>query len=551
MSPLPPPPPYSPGVENVSGSLPLNHPSHDFRRVVIDMGRPSHDYSAHEQSGLAIPPVERRPAEWSASVDSPYISTPLSTPGLISQSVDSPFSTSATFYFEGRPSPIRTTSDSTIYRLIIPPNARADQLSFPQPENIWLSRDVTRLDWSTFTNYLLPPDQDAHGNEKKIVSNHTLDPVFNSEGSIRTPSARKPVAISTKPDDSKVAKEDGVTPSVGNMSEKETEAERSRRIHSVVAEWNLHFFELRGVKVEGEIIPYSSELIPQTWPNLAAELPSESSSHSQGEDTPGSSIPDVEHLPSGSGWNWRTRPGRAARANETSDTANGRSFASADISSPSVQSSRAPSELHASDLLSRSSSSNEDRPHTPSTSHLEQPSPISSLSSTSTTSESLVSSNTDDLDDGDLKELRSAFAKFLLSSRSQVETAVALQELNQELQAQRQQTVKSLKAEMKVRRKEVKAMARQHKEEQRRERKTLKSAEKSRKKDLKTLKDEKKELEKRQKQARKEVKMFKKNAKKAGKGKMIGATAYKGWLEAMESNQQDSVTASTLHFSND
>lgn len=532
MFPLP-PPPYYPNDRNDLES------------------RPSYDYSAYEQTGLGMASVEMGPTEPSTSMGSPYISTLLSSPDLVSWQpdciglIDPAGCTSAAFYFGGRPFPMRRTIDLSTYKLVIPPNARADQLSFPQPEIVWLSRDVTRLDWSTFANYLLPPDHDVHLDEKKALSNQVVNSASDPDRSMRTPSARKPVANSARSDSSKVVHDEDAK----NMPRKETEAERLRRIQFVVAEWNLNFFEPRGVKVEEEIIPYSSALIPQTELTPLDGLHTESSSPSHGDDTPGSSSSEAQHAQRSNAWSWKLRSSHATRKDDAYGTANGRALTPTDIDSPSIQSSRATSESHTSDILSRSSSSsssNEAQPHTPSTPHLQQPSLISRLSSTTTTSESLPYSNLDDLDDVDLKELRSAFAKFLLSSRSQEETAVALQELNQELQVQRQLTVKALKADMKTRRKEMKTLTRQHKEEQRTEKNRLKAAKDTRKMERKTMKQEKKELEKRQKQARKEVKMFKKNAKKAVKGNKSGAAPYKGWLEALELNRQESVTASTL-----
>ncbi len=71
----------------------------------------------------------------------------------------------------------------------------------------------------------------------------------------------------------------------------------------------------------------------------------------------------------------------------------------------------------------------------------------------------------------------------------------------------------------------------------------MKEANRAHKAELKALKQSRKELEKQQKEARKEAKTFKKNARKVEKRKGDGAPPYKGWLEALELNRQESGVA--------
>ena len=562
MSLLPPPPPYSPkgGDESSSSSergrsdtpATENGATGDLGGTTSLTNGPSHDYSAHEQSCARNSYIMPDQPESSTSAVSPLVLTPLSSPEVYAQQPDSiqvvepAVKTSSTLYFESRPPSAMRSRSSVTHRLVIPPNTAPDQLHFPQPEHLWLSRDITRLDWRTFTNHLFPSYHDPQINEKRQLKDHESSASFKPSISTDPSRTRKPLPAAKA--DSAMGKQhqDRDTPSQGSLRPA-PEAERRRKIQAVVAEWNEGFFQPRGVIIEGEIMPYSSApIIEPAEPagSLRHALSAGPSSRPREEglsNSQPSARSDDPSMQSNQKRDRGRRRGDAACKRDLERPTNEGTIGSAQASLNSQQPPRRMPEDRSADVgLGGQPSSNPPSSTSPTSAERQQVSILSRLSTTSNRTQSLDSSNVDDLDDADVKELRSAFAKFLLSSRSREETAMTLRELNQELQAQRQQTVKMLKAEMKTRRKEMKALTRQHKEDQRSERKKLKSAEKTRKQDLKTLKQERKDLERRQKMARKEAKIFKKNAKKAVSGKKVASTApYKGWLETLELNQQD------------
>lgn len=488
--------------------------------------------------------MQSGPSASSTSNGSPSILTPSATLGIsspelgIHQLIDSTVYNSSAIYFETRPPLLNCSGDIVTYKLVIPPNVRPEQLPFPEPEHTWLARDVSRLDWSTFANHLLPPDNDEHADEKKMLQDSPAGTVaLTGSASSLTFVPRKPVASADTR--SLLGRHDGGPKVFGPTGcRQEPEADRLRRIESVVADWNWGFFQPRGVRIEEVVMPYSSALIAKL--DEASPLNSLTTEGASGscEDSTLSDGPSGKQRSHTNGprnfWGF----GRASVA---------RNEATAPVDKPTstktITSAPVPAALEngpqntSHDVLPGASPTVNSDTHNPSAAKRPKVSLLSRLSTTSNAAQSVPSSEVDNLDDAELKELRSAFAKFLLSSRSREETAVALRELNQELEAQRQQTVKDLKVEMKARRKEVKALTRQNKVDQRTEKQKMKAAEKMRKENLKNLKRERKDLEKRQKEARKEAKFFKKNAKKAVKGRKIGSEPYKGWLESLESNQ--------------
>ncbi|KAL8937194.1 MAG: hypothetical protein Q9211_003806 [Gyalolechia sp. 1 TL-2023] len=124
---------------------------------------------------------------------------------------DSLFSSAAT-YFRDRPSTNQYPSYVLTHTLPFSPNTARDDLSFPQPEDQYQSRDVSLNDWNTFLNYLLPVD---------------LDPVREKSG-------------------------------LGRSRKKDAFRGRDR-IEAVLAEWHEGFFGPRGIQIEARF-PAASRL---------------------------------------------------------------------------------------------------------------------------------------------------------------------------------------------------------------------------------------------------------------------------------------------------
>ena len=123
---------------------------------------------------------------------------------------------SAASYFQMRPAPTAAQAgECATHTFNIAPGTQASAIRYPKPENLWMSRDVDREDWSTFLSYLIPREQNSRAN------------------SVR---------------DNKI-QDDGTLPF------QETELARRRRINHLVSEWNDEFFQPRGLKVKPEFEP--------------------------------------------------------------------------------------------------------------------------------------------------------------------------------------------------------------------------------------------------------------------------------------------------------
>lgn len=121
---------------------------------------------------------------------------------------------SAAGYFEERQSTMQRPNFVLRHYLNIFPGITRNNLPFPQPEDLYRARDVSHVDWHTFTNHLLPI---AHEGTNKA-----------------THSAR------------------------------EESSEQQERYTVVVAEWNEGFFGHRGIWLHYEpaSLPSSSRAVP-------------------------------------------------------------------------------------------------------------------------------------------------------------------------------------------------------------------------------------------------------------------------------------------------
>lgn len=415
-------------------------------------------------------------------------------------------------YFAARAPLVRSAGSIVTYHLAIPPNVRSEDLSFPQPGEAW--RDVTEVDWTAFTDQLISPEP-ASWSGKHSVRRKRIETTSASCSSTAQQTGSHGMAVSADQRDGTVERKPRHEQSHNSeAAAQEAKGERRLRIYHLVDEWNQGFFVPRGLYIHAEVLSYSSEPIAGRSESFAHKV------------NPGSGIVETPRRPV------RLSGGEANPKSRPSDPA---------APSPTLRSD-VTSALGTEDTSQAASwvpTPNASEPQIPST--RDQPTsagPSESISAQQLRVPSELVSG--DVDEAELKELRAAFARFLLSTRSKEESATALKELNQELHAQRRQTAKDLKAEMKTRRKEIKRVTRQHKIELRTEKKRLKAAERTQKAELRTLKQSRKELEKRQKQARKEAKVFQSNSKKAAKQGQIDSAPYKGWLEALELNHTES-----------
>ena len=146
---------------------------------------------------------------------------------------EAPGHPSAAQYFDQRPCPFQNPSSVLKYPLTIASGARREDVVFPQPDRDFRARDVTTVDWHTFTSYLIP--------------NESSDSNTGSE-----------------------------TPGRGAHDS----PERQSRIRGVINEWNEGFFNPRGVLIHYEpniAIATSSRStasdIPVTLVNSGSQLP--------------------------------------------------------------------------------------------------------------------------------------------------------------------------------------------------------------------------------------------------------------------------------------
>jgi len=128
--------------------------------------------------------------------------------------ISEPTFASAARYFEERQSTIQRPDFVLRHSLNLFPGITRSDLPFPQPENRYRARDVSDVDWHTFTNYLVP-----------------------------------------------IAYED--TNKATHSATKES-AEQQERYTAVVAEWNEGFFGHRGICLHYEpaSLPSSSRALP-------------------------------------------------------------------------------------------------------------------------------------------------------------------------------------------------------------------------------------------------------------------------------------------------
>ncbi|KAI9798269.1 MAG: hypothetical protein M1833_004841 [Piccolia ochrophora] len=525
MAPLPPPPPYSPTDPHGSSTVPELPASAPAARtgaasnlLVPDPSsvRPQHDYSSYEQTSPSLTSPSYGDDE------STLFPTPPRTPDIYShqlnnvEGIDGNAVASAAVYFDTRPTIMRRPSDVLSYQLTIPPNAQPETVTFPEPAQRWLARDVSHLDWTTFTNYLFPQHlvnaNSTIADRKLRTEQEWIRSVDVNAGSNGAPSPIEAVTNQLSDLPGLDATSEKKMMAMGEMPE--PEKQRRQRIEAVVADWNEGFFQPRGLNIQEHVMPYEAffaEMSAETLVNGNEPLPqlTEEERRSQtlpsergplkpwGKRGPGSCSTSSSGGPRGHQWG-HSRGGAWGHFGE-----------SGDCSSRSSARTRVPERDGNSHVaLNRSGCSSGRRRFGDGPTRRRS----SSVSSSSTTS-SASSSHSDStkrprasMDTLDFSDLRTALANFLIKSSSREDTVVAIDELSKELRGQRIESVRALRHEIKATKKEyVEKKKGQH--SQRLECKAARQ----------TYRDQKREQKKTQQEAKREQKEAKRELKRAAK----------------------------------
>lgn len=146
---------------------------------------------------------------------------------------------SAAPYFELRAPDQAIPPNKFYHHMPISPDARPDNLPFPQPAEKWTSRGVDTQDWLTFLNHLFPPhktEYSSDGKGQELEADADLD-----IGRLRLSSSRSR-------DQSRPLLGNRPGPSTGGQ-DRESERLRRVRIEAVGGQWNEGFFGPRGLEV--------------------------------------------------------------------------------------------------------------------------------------------------------------------------------------------------------------------------------------------------------------------------------------------------------------
>jgi ankyrin repeat protein len=152
---------------------------------------------------------------------------------------------SAAPYFQTRSPQSPISGNITHHHMVITLDARSDSLSYPQPDKLWLQREVELQDWMTFTNYLLPiPDinDSTSFSEKEGGSGRTRNRLMGHDPEDRRSGPNK---LRKHPPHQRFGLE--------SYDDRENERLRRLRIETVLAEWNAAFFHPRCLKVHATI----------------------------------------------------------------------------------------------------------------------------------------------------------------------------------------------------------------------------------------------------------------------------------------------------------
>ncbi|KAI9849270.1 MAG: hypothetical protein M1837_004729 [Sclerophora amabilis] len=479
MSPPTPPPPYSRHDPLPSDAAPTEE-SVDVEQT-SQIGPPPFTLPSpgeENSSPGVISPYPRRPlmdpSQSPTTGVSDVILTPPGTPDVHSHqvnSIDQGWVSSSMPYLETRPLTVRRPSNTCTHHMTLFPSSRPDDLTFPEPEHLWLARDVTQIDWMTFLNYLLPHH---HADANAQIADRKLRQELEAVDSRSSSGDNSPQQSTSELRSAQIEELRGLQESdeKRQLSSANFDADRRQRIGAVVAEWNEVFFLPRGLKVEEHILDDDSDEsvgIPESLTFGTSRRHCSASRQS-------------------------CRGSRGRRSNTHAVAPSPRVFPTA---CPPRRPCRYDGRYRQNSTTSAVSSS--------------------SVSSSSSSARYQSHVNLDDLDGLDLSALKSAIAEFISSANSRkMDSQEALQKLSEELQAQRKQKMTAVKQEVKGARKDLMEMMQQRKEivqagKEKRElsKKELKEGRRAEREQRKELRKEAKELLREQKQEnKKRIKEF-------------------------------------------
>lgn len=252
-----PPPPYS--LHDPRNSIPTQpfQPQYvtAFNASLDGTPTPNPGLLARRTSGQT--PVPARYSGPSLSPVSPVLAPPTNPQArpITDEELEKAGFVSAAPYFQLR-TPIQATPRDTYYHhLALGPDARPDNLPFPQPIEKWTSRGVDNQDWMTFLNHLFPP----HRAEKTGKGSQELEADADLDmGGLRLGNSRS---------------RDQSRPLLGNRpgsstGEQDREMGRFRRmrIEAVASQWNKGFFGPRGLEVLVDISNFTPPVLLETTP---------------------------------------------------------------------------------------------------------------------------------------------------------------------------------------------------------------------------------------------------------------------------------------------
>ncbi len=253
------PPPYSPSDPYSPNSANLHHRQQYLTSIPISI--PSNAPlesglgSRPRQPSIPIPPLPRTSTISPSRPDWPG---PNSLP--IGE-LDRAGFVSASSYFALRVPAQARPRNVFYHHMTLNPDARAENLPFPQPVETWTGRGIDGHDWATFLSFLLSPFG-AEGMKvpHELEAEVDLDLAGLGLGNARSRDQARPLLGDTS-----------TGPPAGGQ-DRELERLRRMRIDAVSSQWNEGFFGPRGLQV-------SINVSSSTTPSPIEAMPKRSTSN--------------------------------------------------------------------------------------------------------------------------------------------------------------------------------------------------------------------------------------------------------------------------------
>jgi hypothetical protein len=259
-----PPPPYTPSDIYSNSSSRANSQPHPV------LTTPTSNFD-----NASVPGQSRSEYDAASSTGDATIYTPPYTPdGDESNHLDyvadgfdnvsspvSAIAASASAYFESRPVHHLSTDVLLVHTIIITEHPQPSDIPFPEPEKIWLERDVLPQDWETFVNYLIPHHTDASNHD---VAERKLKDELIDERMHR---------LTLDQNDASRTDPRQVDAQLEPLRRHQTEQSVNHDVYAVVDAWNEGFFGKRNILIEAPA-PQSEDgrrAMPGSWINHPAE----------------------------------------------------------------------------------------------------------------------------------------------------------------------------------------------------------------------------------------------------------------------------------------